>query len=43
MKPSPKSDKKPTTKKAELTAPIKSSSMKTTRLATNHNETLVRL
>ena len=42
MKPSPKSDKKPTTKKVDLTA-IKASSMKTTKLWTNHNETLVRL
>ncbi len=42
MKPSPKSDKKPAAKKVDLTA-IKASSMKTTKLASNHNETLVRL
>jgi hypothetical protein len=44
MKPNSKADsKKPTTKKAELKAPIKKSSMATARLSVNHNETLVRI
>ena len=44
MKPNSKIvGKKSTTKRAELNAPIKKSSMATARLAVNHNETLVRI
>lgn len=37
------STRKTTTKKVVLNAPVKGSSMTTARLASNHNETLVRI
>ena len=44
VKPSPKAvGKKTTSKKIDLSAPVKKSSMTTARLSTNHNETLVQI